>query len=125
MTRRDLSFDSSGDDCAALAVPGRGRRGTSADRRHGHGLSGTRRDRLGAFAERFAAGGFAVLVFDHRGFGGSGGEPDLFDPRMQLEDWRAAIAFARSLLEVQAHRSAPRVTARMLAAAARGRYLPA
>jgi alpha-beta hydrolase superfamily lysophospholipase len=62
-----------------------------------HGLSGTRRDRLGAFAERFAAAGFAALVFDHRGFGDSGGEPDLFDPRRQLEDWRAAIAFARSL----------------------------
>ena len=62
-----------------------------------HGLSGTRRDRLGPFAERFAAAGFAALVFDHRGFGDSGGEPDLFEPRRQLEDWRAAIAFARSL----------------------------
>jgi alpha-beta hydrolase superfamily lysophospholipase len=131
-----------------------------------HGLSGTRRDRLGAFAERFAAAGFAVLVFDHRGFGDSGGELDLFDPKLQLEDWRAAIAFARSLPEVdgtriatfgssmgggnalaaaaddpdiaaaisqvpfldivtQAHRASPRVSARMLAAAVQGRYLPA
>jgi alpha-beta hydrolase superfamily lysophospholipase len=130
-----------------------------------HGLSGTRRDRLGAFAERFAAAGFAALVFDHRGFGDSGGEPDLFDPARQLEDWRAAIAFARSLPEVdpervatfgssmgggnalaaaaedprvaaaisqvpfldiimQAHRSSPRVTVRMLTAAVQGRYLP-
>ncbi len=130
-----------------------------------HGLSGTRRDRLGPFAERFAAEGFAALVFDHRGFGDSGGEPDLFDPGRQLEDWRAAIAFARSLPEIdesrvatfgssmgggnalaaaaedrevaaaisqvpfldivrQAHRSPPQVTARMLAAAARGRHLP-
>jgi len=62
-----------------------------------HGLSGTRRDRLGAFAERFATAGFAALVFDHRGFGDSGGESDLFHPKRQLEDWRAAIAFARSL----------------------------
>lgn len=69
-----------------------------------HGLSGTRRDRLGPFAERFAAAGFAALVFDHRGFGDSGGEPDLFHPRMQLEDWRAAIAFARSLPAVDADR---------------------
>jgi alpha-beta hydrolase superfamily lysophospholipase len=61
------------------------------------GLSGTRRDRLGLFAERFAAAGFATLAFDHRGFGDSGGEPDLFSPSRQLEDWRAAIAFARSL----------------------------
>ena len=65
-----------------------------------HGLSGTRRDRLGAFAERFAAAGFAALVFDHRGFGESGGEPDVFDPARQLEDWAAAIAFARSLPEI-------------------------
>ena len=62
-----------------------------------HGLSGTRRDRLGPFAERFAAAGYAALVFDHRGFGDSGGEPDLFEPKRQLEDWAAAIAFARSL----------------------------
>ncbi len=131
-----------------------------------HGLSGTRRDRLAPFAERFAAAGLAALVFDHRGFGDSGGEPDRFDPRRQLEDWRAAIGLARSLPEIdpnrvatfgssmgggnalaaaaadpdvaaaisqvpfldifrQAHRSSPQVTARMLAAAARGRYLPA
>ncbi len=71
-----------------------------------HGLSGTRRDRLGPFAERFSAAGFAALVFDHRGFGDSGGEPDLFRPRRQLEDWRAAIAFARSLPGVDAARVA-------------------
>ncbi|MDX6608641.1 MAG: hypothetical protein QOF85_566 [Solirubrobacterales bacterium] len=131
-----------------------------------HGLSGTRRDRLGAFAERFAAAGFVALAFDHRGFGDSGGEPDLFDPARQLEDWRAAIAFVRSLPAIdssriatfgssmgggnalaaaaedsgvaaaisqvpfldivrQAHRSSPRVTAKVLMAAAQGRYLPA
>jgi alpha-beta hydrolase superfamily lysophospholipase len=131
-----------------------------------HGLSGTRRDRLGPFAERFAAAGFATLVFDHRGFGDSGGEQDLFHPVRQLEDWRAAIAFARSLPGVdsdrvatfgssmgggnalaaaaddpqvaaaisqvpfldivrQAHRSSPAVVARMVAAALRGRHLPA
>jgi alpha-beta hydrolase superfamily lysophospholipase len=71
-----------------------------------HGLSGTRRDRLGAFAERFAATGIAVLAFDHRGFGDSAGESDLFEPARQLEDWRAAIAFARSLPGVDASRVA-------------------
>jgi uncharacterized protein len=69
-----------------------------------HGLSGTRRDQLGPFAERFAASGFAALVFDHRGFGDSGGQPDLFEPARQLEDWRAAIAFSRSLSEVDPDR---------------------
>jgi alpha-beta hydrolase superfamily lysophospholipase len=62
-----------------------------------HGLTGTRRDRLGPFAERFADAGVAALVFDHRGFGDSAGEPDHVDPALQLEDWRAAIAYARSL----------------------------
>jgi pimeloyl-ACP methyl ester carboxylesterase len=62
-----------------------------------HGLSGTRRDGLGPFAARFAEAGFSALVFDHRGFGDSAGEPDLFSPRRQLEDWRAAIAYARGL----------------------------
>ena len=131
-----------------------------------HGLSGTRRDGLGPFAERFAAAGIAALLFDHRGFGDSGGEADLFEPRRQLDDWREAIACARALPGVdpervatfgssmgggnalaaaaedprvaavvsqvpfldmvrQAHRSSPRVTARMLLAAGRGRHLPA
>jgi uncharacterized protein len=95
--RRDLSFKSDVDSCAAwLYWPVVDGLSTSVVVM-AHGLSGTRRDRLGAFAERFAAAGFAALVFDHRGFGDSDGEPDLFDPRRQLEDWRAAIAFARSL----------------------------
>jgi alpha-beta hydrolase superfamily lysophospholipase len=71
-----------------------------------HGLSGTRRDRLGAFAECFAAAGIAAMVFDHRGFGDSGGKPDLFHPARQLEDWRAAIAFARSQPRIDADRVA-------------------
>jgi alpha-beta hydrolase superfamily lysophospholipase len=71
-----------------------------------HGLSGTRRDRLGPFAERFAAAGIAALVFDHRGFGDSSGAPDLFHPARQLEDWRAAIAFARLLPGIDAQRVA-------------------
>jgi alpha-beta hydrolase superfamily lysophospholipase len=71
-----------------------------------HGLSGTRRDGLGSFAERFAAVGVAGLVFDHRGFGDSDGEPDLFLPARQLEEWRAAIAFARSLPRIDPERVA-------------------
>jgi alpha-beta hydrolase superfamily lysophospholipase len=62
-----------------------------------HGLTGTRRDRLGAFAERFADAGIAAFVCDYRGFGDSAGEPDLFEPERQFEDWRSAIEFARSI----------------------------
>lgn len=61
-----------------------------------HGLGGTRNMRLPAFAGRFAAAGYACLLFDYRHFGDSDGEPrQLLDIRRQLEDWRAGIAFAR------------------------------
>jgi uncharacterized protein len=106
MERRDLTFSVGGDSCAAWLYPVAGESGEAPAVVMAHGLSGTRRDRLGAFAERFATAGFGALVFDHRGFGDSGGEPDLFDPARQLEDWRAAIAFARSLPEVDGARIA-------------------
>ena len=65
----------------------------------GHGLGGTRKMRLPAFAERFSAAGYACLVFDYRHFGDSEGEPrQLLDIKLQLEDWKAAIAYARSLV---------------------------
>jgi uncharacterized protein len=61
-----------------------------------HGFSGTM-DRLFRYAERFAAAGLAVLVFDYRNFGASGGQPrQLIDIPGQLADWRAAIEFARN-----------------------------
>src|SRR5262245_29574198 len=97
MDRQDLVFRSGDDECVAWLYPTAGGSERVPVVVMAHGLSGTRRDRLGAFAERFAEAGFAALVFDHRGFGDSGGEPELFDPVRQLEDWRAAIAFARSL----------------------------
>lgn len=70
-----------------------------------HGLGGTKSMRLGAFAERFVAAGYACLVFDYRHFGESEGAPrQLLDISKQLEDWKAAIAFARSLGDVDAAR---------------------
>ncbi len=97
MDREDLEFDCGGDSCAAWLYAARGDTSRVPIVVMAHGLSGTRRDGLGPFAERFAAAGIAALVFDHRGFGDSGGEPDLFHPARQLDDWRAAIAHARSL----------------------------
>src|SRR3954469_3870947 len=108
MQRNEVTFVSGTDTCAAwLYAPA----GVASDGPvplivMAHGLTGTRRDRLGAFAERFADAGVAALVFDHRGFGDSTGEPDYVDPALQLEDWRAAIAFARSLPGVDAGRIA-------------------
>jgi uncharacterized protein len=107
MDRADLRFDAGSAACAAwLYRPPR--QGTEALPIvvMAHGLSGTRRDRLGAFADRFAAAGLLAFVFDHRGFGESEGEPDRFDPDLQLEDWQAAIDFARTLPGVDAERVA-------------------
>jgi pimeloyl-ACP methyl ester carboxylesterase len=181
MEREEVEFRSGEDRCAAwLYRPGERSAGATEGAAPlpagdaalvpvvvmAHGLSGTRRDALGPFAVRFAAAGIGAVVFDHRGFGDSGGEPDLFEQRRQLEDWRAALALARRLPGVdpdrvatfgssmgggnalaaaatdrrvaaaisqvpfldmwrQAHRSSPRVTVRMLAAAVSGRHLPA
>ena len=63
-----------------------------------HGLGSLRTMGLDAYASRFAAAGYAVLVFDYRGFGDSTGEPrNLVNRKRQREDWRAAIAYARAL----------------------------
>jgi alpha-beta hydrolase superfamily lysophospholipase len=106
MERQDLTFRVGGDECAAWLYPAQSDAETAPVVVMAHGLSGTRRDRLGPFAERFAAAGFAALVFDHRGFGDSGGEPDLFHPARQLEDWRGAIERGRSLPGIDPNRVA-------------------
>ncbi|WP_036526568.1 alpha/beta hydrolase [Nocardia sp. NRRL WC-3656] len=50
------------------------------------------------FARRFNDAGFAVLAFDYRRVGESGGQPRLaFSARDQLDDWQAAIDSARTL----------------------------
>lgn len=63
-----------------------------------HGFSLTRHDGLPPYAERLAEAGAAVLVFDHRYLGDSGGEPrQRFRTRAQREDWVNAVSFARAL----------------------------
>lgn len=72
-----------------------------------HGFGGERRFRLPAFAEYFAGNGLAVLLFDYRGFGDSQGQPrGLVDPGRHLEDYAAAVAFARTLADVDGARLA-------------------
>lgn len=68
-----------------------------------HGFGSPRTLRLYAYAERFAAEGYAAVVFDYRGFGDSDGEPrQLLDISMQHDDWKAALSFARSLPGIDA-----------------------
>jgi len=106
MERKDLEFVSAGERCAAWLYPAASKAERAPAVVMAHGLSGTRRDGLGPFAARFAAAGIAALVFDHRGFGDSGGEPDLFRPARQAGDWRAAISCARSLPGIDPERIA-------------------
>ena len=65
-----------------------------------HGFSGVK-EQIDHYAAYFAEAGFAVLLYDHRGFGTSEGTPRLeVDPYHQLSDWRDAISYAESLSEV-------------------------
>ena len=99
MERSDVTFQSSGTRCAAwLYRPAESGGGPTPCVVLALGFSGVRDQRLDAYAERFAQAGLAALVFDYRYFGDSDGEPrQLLDIRRQLEDWRAAIAYARAL----------------------------
>ena len=64
----------------------------------GPGGTLTRGDGIPAYAERFASAGISALAFDYRHWGDSGGQPRRwFSLREQLEDWRAAVAHARTL----------------------------
>jgi dienelactone hydrolase len=102
--RADVTFRSGGVDCAAWLYTPRGE-GPFATVVMAHGLGGVREMRLDAFAERFQAAGYACLVFDYRHFGASAGEPrQLLDIKRQLQDWEAAIGYARSRLELDADR---------------------
>src|SRR5688572_6723951 len=107
MERLDVTFASHGDDCAAwLYLP--------ADRAAAvpcvvmaHGFASTREEQLAAFGERFAQAGFAALIFDYRHFGDSGGEPrQLLDIGRQQDDYRAAVAYARTREEIDPARVA-------------------
>jgi fermentation-respiration switch protein FrsA (DUF1100 family) len=66
-----------------------------------HGFSAVKEMYLDRYAELFAAGGLATLVFDNRNFGASDGQPrQHIDPRDQVRDYRDAITFAETLAEV-------------------------
>lgn len=105
MMRRDHTFLSGGQLCAARLFTPDGSDGARPCVVMAHGLDGAGNARLGAFADRFAEAGIAALIFDYRHFGHSEGEPRrLVDRDRQLEDWRAAINFARMLQGIDPQR---------------------
>ncbi|MFJ6087867.1 alpha/beta hydrolase [Streptomyces sp. NPDC092369] len=96
--RTDVTFPSEGGNCAAWLYRPAGAQGSGPCVVLAHGLGATRVGRLDAFAERFAVAGFHALVFDYRHFGDSSGHPrHLVSIKEQLLDWKAAVAFARTL----------------------------
>jgi acetyl esterase/lipase len=71
------------------------------------GLGGTKDMGMDEYERRFQDAGFGVLVFDYRYLGKSEGEPrQLIWIPHQLEDWAAAIEYARSLTAVDPARIA-------------------
>ena len=101
--REDVEIDSDGAELAAWFYPARTDQPSAPCVVMGHGFSMTRADGLEEYAERFAAAGAHVLVFDHRYLGDSGGEPrQRFRIGHQQRDWRHAVAYARRRPEVDA-----------------------
>ena len=67
-----------------------------------HGFSATTEMVADRYADVFNEAGLAVLLFDHRGFGESGGEPrQQINPWIQARGYRDAISFATTLDEIQ------------------------
>jgi pimeloyl-ACP methyl ester carboxylesterase len=70
-----------------------------------HGFSGVKEMFLDRFAEVFCAGGLSVLVYDHRNFGSSDGEPrQEINPWAQARDYRYALTWLAERSEVDAAR---------------------
>ena len=105
--RRNVTFTSRGVDCAAwLYLPDNINAGQKAPAIvMAHGFSAVKEMYLSAFAERFAAAGFVILVFDYRCLGSSEGEPrgQIF-PYEQQEDYRNAITWVSNQTEVDPDR---------------------
>ena len=70
-----------------------------------HGFGAQKDWGLPAFAEHFVQAGFAVVRFDYRGFGKSGGKPRrVVDGKAHVQDWLAAIDAIRQRPDVDGQR---------------------
>lgn len=101
--RVEVRFRSGDAECGAWRYPG----STGACVVMAAGLGVPKEPGTDAFAARFCEAGFAVLAFDHRHFGSSGGTPrQVASVREQLQDWRSALGFAATLPDVDPRRLA-------------------
>jgi pimeloyl-ACP methyl ester carboxylesterase len=107
--RADITFPSDDGACAAWHYTGEGEAFAGGRGRPcvvmAPGFGGTRDAGFEPFAERFAAAGLDVLLFDYRTFGASPGEPrQLLSWRRHRRDYESAVAFARGLAGVDPDR---------------------
>jgi fermentation-respiration switch protein FrsA (DUF1100 family) len=101
--RQKVHFVSDDANCAAWHYPGT----NGACVIMAGGLAVTKEPGTDPFAKRFNGAGFTVLAFDYRRLGESGGWPrQIVRIGEQHADWQAAIAFARTLPEVDPTRLA-------------------
>src|SRR5690349_17757252 len=101
--RNKVRFPSGDTTCAAWHYPGQN--GGCVVMAGGTGV--TKEPATDRFAAQFQSAGFSVLAFDFRRLGESGGEPrQVVRVGDQADDYSAAIAFARTLDEVDAARVA-------------------
>ncbi|MFC1415770.1 alpha/beta hydrolase [Streptacidiphilus cavernicola] len=101
--RQKISFTSGDAECAAWHYPGANRGCVVM----ASGTAVTKELGTDAFAKRFNDAGFAVLAFDFRHLGESGGEPrQVVRIREQINDWQAAIGCAAGLPGVDPDRIA-------------------
>jgi pimeloyl-ACP methyl ester carboxylesterase len=97
MQRERVRFASDDADCVAWHYPGT----NGACVIMAGGFAVTKEPATDRFATRFQEAGFGVLAFDYRRLGESGGRPrQVVRIGDQLDDWRAAIAYARTLADV-------------------------
>lgn len=70
-----------------------------------HGFGALKDWGLQPFADRFVKAGFAVVRFDYRGFGKSGGQPRfVVDGKEHVKDWVAAIDAIKARPDVDGNR---------------------
>lgn len=103
----DVRFDSGGLQCAATVYRPSNATGPVGCVVMANGIKLTRKDGIPDYVQRFADSGFPVLAFDYRHWGDSSGEPRrMVSLRCQLEDWQAAVEYARGLEGVDPERVA-------------------
>jgi hypothetical protein len=102
--RRDIEFNAEGTRLRGWLYLPAGR-GPFATVILAHGFSGLKEHFLDNYAELIQGAGLAALVYDHRNFGASDGEPrQEIDPWAQVRDYRHAITYATTLPEVDGRR---------------------